>query len=80
MLVFLLFIHAYKPSSLRLSNHINAEHRFWLLWFRLQVFRQAAPPQRVDCFAPVRMSVKCLSQGHNIELPVRESNREPATF
>ena len=38
----------YEPGTLRLSNHINAEHFFG---FCLLAFRQAGPPQRVDCLA-----------------------------
>jgi len=43
--------------------------------FRLRVFRQAGPPQRIDCLVPRREnSIKCLTQGHSDALPHRESN------
>ena len=37
-------------------------------------------PQRIDPFTPMGISIECLCQGHNDALPVRESNRELATF
>ena len=72
------FVCSYEPGTLRLSNRSNTEHIFG---FSLQVFRQPGPPQRGDCFGPKwEISVNCLSQGHSDALPVRESNRESATF
>ena len=68
------FIQAYKPVTLRLSNHTNAEH-FFESW--LPVYRQVGPPQRVDCLPQRKISVKCFSQRH---IPVWESNQEAATF
>ena len=64
-------------SMVQSSNHTNAKHFFW---FCLQVFRQARPPQWVDCLAQMEISVKCLSQGHNEALPVRELNQRSVTF
>ena len=42
---------SYEPGTLRLSNHTNTEQFFW---FSLQVFRQAGPLQRVDCWARMK--------------------------
>ena len=68
----------YEPAgTLRLSNHTNTEHFFE---FCLQFFRQAGPPKRADCLAPVEISVKCFFQGHSDALPVQESNKGSATF
>ena len=50
-----LFARSYEPGTLHLSNLINAGHFFW---FCLQVFRQAGPPQRVDCLGPIRNRCK----------------------
>ena len=44
----------------------------------LQVFSQTGPPRRVDCLARREISVKCLSQGRNDEMP--DSSIEAATF
>ena len=46
-----------------LSHHTNTEHPLVIL---LKVFRQACPPQRVDCWNQCEViSVTCLSQEHN---------------
>ena len=50
------------------------------LGFCLQVFCLAEPQQRIDCLAQWEISVKCLCQGRNDALPVRESNQGSATF
>ena len=67
----------YEPGTLRLSNHTNAEY---FLWFCLQVFRHAGPPQRVDCLPNLEISVKYVSQGSKAAMPVWESNQVSATF
>jgi len=46
----------------------------------LHVFRQAGPPQRVDCLVLIENGIKCLSQGHSDALPYREFNQVFATF
>ena len=57
-----------EPGTLHLSNQTNAEHFFG---FCLQHFRQAGPPQRVDCAWPQsEINIKYLSLGHNVVLPV----------
>ena len=38
-----------EPGTQRVSNHTKAKYLF--VWFFLLVFRQAGPPQRVDCLA-----------------------------
>ena len=48
--------------------------------FCLQVFHQAGPSQRVDCFALTGNKRKVSSQGHDAALAVRESKRGSATF
>ena len=53
-------------------------HLFW--GFRLQDFRQTRLSQQVNCLVPMEIGLKCFFQGHNDEMPVRESNRESATF
>ena len=41
---------ALPTSALHLSNHTNEKQCFG---FCLHAFRQAGPPQRVDCLAPM---------------------------
>ena len=46
----------------------------------LQVFVHAGPPQRVDCLAPMEISVSVFPQEHNDAMLVRESNQGSAIF
>ena len=45
-----LFACSFKPGTLRMSDHTNAEHFFG---FCLQVFCHAEPPKRVACLATI---------------------------
>jgi len=50
--------------------------------FCLHVFRQAGPPQLVDCLVLAKMgnSIKCLSQGNSDALPHLVPNQGFVTF
>ena len=75
--ILLPLVRSYESGTLYLSHHTNAEH---FVGFRLQVFCQAGPPQRVDRLTQEEISVECLSQGRNDALPVRKSDQGSATF
>ena len=54
-----------QPCTLRWSNHTNSEH--FLRRFCFQVFRQAGPPQLVDCLTPMGNQRKVyFQQGHKL--------------
>ena len=75
-----LFILLHKPGThaCLVCNHTDAEH-FW--WIYLKAFCLAGPPQLVYYWVLIdKIIIKCLSQGNNDALPVRQSNRESATF
>ena len=58
-------VRSRQSSTLRLSNHTNSEH--FLRGFCLEVFRQAGPPQLVDCLAPMgNQSKMYFQQGHKL--------------
>ena len=48
--------------------------------FFFNAFRQAGPPQWIDCLTQWELGVKCLSQGHDDALPMRELNQRSVTF
>ena len=46
----------------------------------LQVFRQAGPPQRLDCLSQWELGVNCLFQGHDNTLLMQELNQGSVIF
>ena len=52
---FVLFVRMNQALCVHLTNYTNAEYLFLIFFW--QVFRQAGPPQRVDCLAA--MENKC---------------------
>ena len=54
-----------KPSALRLFNHANAEHPYWVLFASLLSGWTATPG---ICMAPREISVQRLPQGHHCTL------------